>query len=352
MDGIDVAWIETDGESDLKRGASRTFAYDNAQTARLAHALEEARSIVAPTDRPGSLSPLERDLTHWHANAIAEFCRSELGASPTADIVGFHGQTVLHRPKTRLTVQLGDGALLARLTRLDVVNDFRSADVAAGGEGAPLVPVYHRALAAGIAERPLAFVNIGGIANITWVGPEGELLAFDTGPGNGLINDWMSIHDRGSADTDGQCARRGKVIKAALERLMDNPFFASGPPKSLDRKSFSLDAVRGLSLEEGAATLTQFTARSIAAAEKHLPRRPKRWIICGGGRRNPSLMAALDAELDAPAVAAEAHGFNGDSLEAEAFAYLAVRSLKGLPITFPGTTGVSAPLTGGVLHTA
>ncbi|HKQ94237.1 MAG TPA: anhydro-N-acetylmuramic acid kinase [Aestuariivirgaceae bacterium] len=351
MDGIDVAAVVTDGESDLVRGPFLTVPYDRERMDRIAAGLREAQAIVHRQDRPPGLAALERDLTHWHAEAVRTFLDTKLsGGKP--DVIGFHGQTLLHRPQDRLTVQVGDGQLLSELTGIDVVNDFRAADVAAGGEGAPFVPVYHRALAATLPERPVVFVNIGGVANVTWIGRDGDLVAFDTGPGNGLVNDWMETHLGEAADFDGRHALKGSVNAAVLAALMDNPYFDLPPPKSLDRKSFSAAPVSGLSVADGAATLTRFTARSIAAARAHLPEPPELWIVCGGGRRNPALMAALAQEVGATVTAADAHGFDGDAVEAEAFAYMAIRSVRGLPLSFPRTTGVARPMTGGVLHTA
>lgn len=351
MDGIDVAVLATDGEARIERGPSVTIPYTGDQMRRLAQGLRDAEVMAGRDERPGSLAALEADLTRWHVDGIAAL-RQAHPARSEADVIGFHGQTVLHRPKDRLTVQLGDGALLASLTRLPVVNDFRAADVSAGGEGAPLVPVYHKALAATVSSRPVAFLNVGGVANVTWIGGDGDPIAFDTGPGNGLVNDWMSSHTGEVADIDGRHALMGKVHESVLARLMDHPYFAAPAPKSLDRKSFSGEPATGLSLEDGAATLTRFTARAVRAAVPHLPEAPRVWIVCGGGRHNPALMAALGEELKSEVSPAEAFGFDGDAIEAEAFAYLAVRSRRGLPITFPLTTGVPRPMTGGVLHTA
>jgi anhydro-N-acetylmuramic acid kinase len=221
--------------------------------------------------------------------------------------------------------------------------------VAAGGQGAPLVPVYHRALAAGLAQRPVAFVNIGGVANMTWIGEEGELVAFDTGPGNALLNDWCERHTDVPMDRDGALAAAGHVAADALGQLLNHNFFASAAPKSLDRNAFDSSIVDGLSPENGAATLTRFTAAAIAASVHLVPKPPELYVICGGGRLNPTLMRDLEELLQAPVISAEKLGLNGDSMEAEAWGYLAVRCLNRLPITFPTTTGAPEPLSGGVL---
>jgi anhydro-N-acetylmuramic acid kinase len=352
MDGIDVALLETDGEDFVSRGPFRTYPYSADQRARLAKSLSEARTLTGRFERPGGLGVLERDLTSWHADAVRSFCEDTNLDRSDIDVVGFHGHTILHRPANRLTVQLGDGALLAQLTGLSVVSDFRAADVAVGGEGAPFVPVYHRALAGAIAARPLAFVNIGGVANITYIGRDGQLLAFDTGPGNALIDDWVFGHTGSPVDLDGRYALSGRIDERLLDDLMSDRYFFQRPPKSLDRLRFKTEAVAGLTLEDGAATLTAFTARSIAAAVRHLPENPQAWIVCGGGRRNPALMGSLEIAVKGLVMPSEAQGLNGDSLEGEAIAYLAVRSLRGLPLSFPSTTRVPAPMPGGVHHTA
>src|SRR6266550_1205517 len=265
-------------------------------------------------------------------------------------LLGFHGQTVLHRPAERRTWQIGDGAALARATGIAVVNEFRSADVAAGGQGAPFVPLYHLVLTRKM-ERPLAVVNIGGVANLTYVGARGELIAFDTGPGNAALDDWAFAHTGEPVDRDGKLAAKGRVNETVLAFMLNHPVFLQPPPKSLDRFDFPMAAVEGLSGPDGAATLTAFTAAALARATEHLPQAPKRWVICGGGRRNPVLMAELRARLTGEVVSAEDAGWRGDFLEAEAFGYLAVRSVRGLPLSFPSTTGVPHPMRGGKLHT-
>jgi anhydro-N-acetylmuramic acid kinase len=350
LDGIDVALLRTDGEDIVDRGPSATYPYRPDQQALLHDALQEAKSLADRQARPGILAEAERELTEWHAGAVATFLEENVLTESEIDVIGFHGQTVIHRPDIRLTVQLGDGATLARRTGIAVVCDMRAADVAAGGQGAPLVPVYHRALAAALGERPVAFVNIGGVANVTWIGAGGELVAFDTGPGNALLNDWCERHADLPCDRDGALAARGLPDARALAVLASNPYFARPAPKSLDRNGFDLAVLEGLATADGAATLTQFTATSIARAAGHLPARPRVWIITGGGRRNPTLFNMLKGLLEPlgeRVVSAEEAGFDGDAMEAEAWAYLAVRCLDALPITFPRTTGVPQPLSGG-----
>jgi anhydro-N-acetylmuramic acid kinase len=349
LDGIDVALLRTDGEDVVDRGPAATYPYRPDQQAVLHDALQEAKSLEDRDARPGILAEAERALTEWHAEAVDQFLDANGLTPPEIDVIGFHGQTVIHRPERRLTVQLGLGPTLARRTGIPVVYDMRAADVAAGGQGAPLVPVYHRALAARVAERPVAFVNIGGVANTTWIGQEGDLVAFDTGPGNALLNDWCERHTDVPYDKDGMLGGRGNSNADVLGQLLKNNFFTTSAPKSLDRNTFQTSIVDALSPADGAATLTRFTAQSIALSEKLVPEPPRLYIICGGGRLNPTLIQNLRDLLQASVIVAEDAGMNGDSMEAEAWAYLAVRCLKGLPITFPGTTGVAQALSGGAV---
>ena len=354
MDGIDVALVTTDGEDEMERGPSLTLAYTPQTRARLAAGMEEARGIGANRDaRPGDLAALETEITELHAAAVNAFRRKNGIGRAEIDVVGFHGQTVLHRPPTPatagLTVQLGNGVLLAELTALDVVFDMRAADMAAGGQGAPMVPVYHKALTARLPQRPLAIVNIGGVANVTFIGSDGTLAAFDTGPGNALIDDWMMQRAGVAFDEGGKAAAAGRINEDVLREYLGQHYFTAMPPKSLDRGAFSGRLCNGMSVEDGAATLTAFTAASIARAREHLREEPALWVISGGGRRNAALMGMIAARVENAVVPAEAVGFGGDAIEAEAWGYLAVRSLKGLPLTFPGTTGVGEAMTGGVL---
>ena len=349
LDGLDIALVETDGESHVKRGPSLTVPYEAEFRTRLAAAIAAAKSLDDRDARPPLLAEVERELTARHGEALLRFM-GNLTLQPFAiDVVGFHGQTVLHRPDRALTVQLGCGAALARQTGIDVVYDLRAADVAAGGQGAPLVPVYHRALAAKMPDLPVAFLNIGGVANVTWIGRDGALVAFDTGPGNALIDDWMARKAGKPYDTGGELAATGRIDEKALHYYLSHPYFAKMPPKSLDRDDFPLEAVAHLSAADGAATLTSFTAEAIGRARSMMPEEPRLWVVAGGGRRNRTLMSAIAARVENAVVPAEAVHLDGDGMEAEAWAYLAVRSLAGLPITFPGTTGAPRPISGGVL---
>ena len=341
LDGIDVAMIETDGRERVITGPALTISYPDGFRERL-------RSVLGGV---GPVGKVEAELTGLHAEAVEQFLARHRGT--TADIVGLHGHTILHRPAERRTWQLGDGAWLARQLRIDVVADFRSADVAAGGEGAPLAPLFHAALAAAL-PKPLAVLNLGGVANVTWIGRGGigraeDILAFDTGPGNALIDDWVRRHSGAAADLDGALAATGRASEAHVTRFLERPFFARRPPKSLDRDDFREAMPEGLSLEDGAATLTEMTAATVTAGCRHFPAPAREWLVCGGGRHNPALIAALVRRLGVPVRPVEAVGWNGDALEAQAFAYLAVRSIAGLPLSLPSTTGVPRPTTGGRL---
>jgi len=340
LDGVDAALLWTDGESAGAAGAAITVPYPDA----LRRAL---RSVLGGK---GPVAEVERDITLFHAEAARELLRQ--AGDPVVEVVGFHGHTILHRPEQRQTWQIGDGALLAELLGVPVVNDFRSADVAAGGQGAPLMPAFHCALASHH-ERPLVVLNIGGVANVTWIGGDGAMLAFDTGPGNALIDDWILRHTGERFDEGGRIAAAGTADEAAVADFLTHPYFASKPPKSLDRDDFRAlvsALTEGLDLAAGAATLASFTVAAVAAAARWFPEPARTWLVCGGGRHNAALMRGLRQSLDGSVEPAESHGWSGDALEAQGFAYLAVRSLKGLPLSWPGTTGVPEPMTGGRLH--
>jgi anhydro-N-acetylmuramic acid kinase len=340
LDGIDAAYIETDGRAEVRRGPFLTLPYPDALRARL-------RSVLGAK---GPVAEVEREVTLAHAAAVKQLV-AEHGLGPV-DLIGFHGHTILHRPEERRTWQIGDGQLLARETGTDVVCDLRSADVAAGGEGAPLAPIYHRALFGKLAS-PLAVLNVGGVANATWLGAdEAATLAFDTGPGNALVDDWVLAATGERFDRGGALAASGRIDEARLAAWLGNPYFARKAPKSLDRDDFAQCRAEGLSLVDGAATLTAFTAAAVAAQVGLLPSPPQRWLVTGGGRHNATLMAALRLRLGVPVDPVEAEGADGDALEAEAFAYMAVRSQEGMPISFPLTTGAPAPMTGGRLFRA
>ena len=340
LDGVDAAAIETDGGHVTGFGPSLTLPYDDSLRADLRQLLDRA-PLLPPGDP--SLADIVARLTERHLQAVRAL-------DWPADIVGFHGQTILHRPQQHRTWQIGDAAWLAQSLGIPVAHDFRAADVAAGGQGAPLVPVYHAALAADL-ERPLAVLNLGGVANATFIGADGVLLALDTGPGNGPLDDWVYRHTGQNCDRDGLLSSTGQVNDGVLRDLLAHPYFVRPGPKSLDRLDFehalNASALATLSPADGAATLVAFTAAAVAKAA--FPAPPLRWLITGGGRLNPSLMSALYSALRVSIDPVEAVGWNGDALEAQCFGFLAVRVLAGLPLSFPGTTGVGHPLQGGAI---
>lgn len=364
LDGIDAALIETDGVGEVRAIAFRGEAWSDAARAELAEATRMALTFERPRASPPIVAAGEL-VTRAHVFAVHKLLADAGVKAEDVGVIGFHGQTIAHRPDRRWTWQIGDGAAMARSTGIVTVSDFRSADVAAGGHGAPLLPVYHAALAARL-DGPVAVLNLGGVGNITFIpaddmthmshemAPEtldarGALVAFDTGPANGLIDSWVEAETGARYDAGGALAASGRIDEAVLTAMLDHPFFDAPPPKSLDRNDFTIQPARGLSSADGAATLTAFTAATVAEALKHLPARPKRLLVAGGGRHNLTLLRMIGERTGLVPEPTDALGWNGDALEAEGFAYMAVRTLKALPISFPGTTGVPHSMAGGVV---
>jgi anhydro-N-acetylmuramic acid kinase len=350
LDGVDVALIETDGRRVTAFGPSGYRPYTESERNLLRQALYEAVDLPQRNARPGCLREAERVVTSAHAEAVAAFVAQYRIAFSDIDIVGFHGQTVLHRPERRLTVQIGDAAALAKAIHIPVMHDFRAADVEAGGQGAPFVPVYHRALAQSLErEGPIVVVNIGGVSNITYIDGD-TLIACDTGPGNALLDDHMFRTMNQRFDAEGRVAAQGMVDAAWIGRALQQPFFSMPPPKSLDRNDFASLRIGTMPPADGAATLTALTAAAIARIVPLLPKEPKSWIVAGGGARNLTMLRML-RECLAPATvqAADTLGWASDAIEAQAFGFLAARGLKGLPLSYPATTGVPIPMTGGVI---
>lgn len=351
LDGmVDIALLQTDGEAVHKFGPWTLSAYGEDTRALLAECQAAALRWQFHGPEPAVFRAAEDALTRRQSEAVLAFLAEQGIAPADVSVIGFHGQTVLHRAprpgRMGDTRQLGDGALMAGLTGITVVHDFRTADVRAGGQGAPLAPSYHAALLQrlGLGESS-AVLNLGGVGNLTWRANDGMLCAFDTGPANAPLNDWMERHTGERMDRGGAAARRGTADEARVQRLLQHPYLSQPYPKSLDRFDFPAGMADGLTLEDGAATLTAFTAACVGRGLDLLPRRPARLVVCGGGRHNPVLMDALRARAAEP-VPAEDVGLRGDAIEAECFAFLAQRTLRGLPISFPGTTGVG-PMTGG-----
>lgn len=342
LDGVDAAVLITDGHRVLEFGEAAYRPYDDDERSELRAALGKW---------PGEDGV--REATFIVEDAHAEVLRG----FDAADLIGFHGQTLAHDPRGRGTHQAGDGAALAEALDRTIVWDFRSNDVAFGGEGAPLAPAYHFALAKWIgATEPLVFLNLGGVGNVTYVDPafdtpdhDGALLAFDTGPANAPVNDLMQARLGKPYDQDGALAATGTVDADMLDQFSNHGYFMKMPPKSLDRDAFSVSVTKVASLNDAdaCATLTAMAAVGVAQAETLFPRPPSRILATGGGRHNPVLMAMVAAGVSCPVQPVEDVGLDGDMLEAQAFAFLAARVLKGLPTSFPGTTGVRAAIGGG-----
>jgi anhydro-N-acetylmuramic acid kinase len=342
MDGIDVAWIASDGVR-VEPGPGRTYPYPPMLRQRLLALAADPASAMGD-----GLGDIEAEVTSAHGDAIAQLL-ADVPWRPL-DLIGLHGQTIYHRPEQRFTRQLGDGAAIAKRFGIETVSQFRMADVAAGGEGAPFAPLYHVALAQDL-DQPLVVLNWGGVGNVTYI--DGDLaIAFDTGPASALIDDFVKRRLGLAYDAGGALAASGEVNHGVLAELMDNPFFARPAPKSLDRNDFHAraGAVDRLSDADGAATLAAFTVAATAVAARHFPKPVTRWLVTGGGRHNQHLMAGLKAAVGVPVEPVEAVGWQGDIIEAQCFGHLAVRSLQGLPLSLPTTTGVPMPMPGGVRH--
>lgn len=344
LDGVDVALLETDGERIENAGPASAIAFSPADRAVLELATAQALEWNGLGEEPASFAAAALAIERTHVRAGRHLI-AEAGRVP--DLVGFHGQTLLHRPERRLSVQIGDPQVLADAFGVPVVAQMRQDDLLAGGQGAPLVPAYHAALAELLGlEGPIAFLNVGGVANLTFVGEDGALVAFDTGPGNGLIDQVVQARSGARYDEGGRIAAAGRVDARVLAELLAHPHFREKGPKSLDRYDFPLEWADTRSLEDAAATLTAFTAAAVAQTARTLPAAPKVWIVCGGGSHNCTLMQAL-RDLLGDCRTADQLGLRGDYVEAEAMAFLAARSVRGLPLTFPGTTGAPLPITGG-----
>jgi anhydro-N-acetylmuramic acid kinase len=335
LDGVDIARIKTDGKNFAESIDNAFYPYDE----ELRQAVKQSFGLSDRNDR--RVLAAEKLITDAHIGAVKHFAKP-------ADLIGFHGQTIFHDSANKLTVQIGDGEALANATLIDTVYDFRSADVAAGGQGAPFLPLYHQVLAkSSNLELPCVVLNIGGVANVTYIGKNDEVIAFDTGPGNALIDDWILEKTDKPYDQNGEIAASGKADLQILQQLLSHPYFNASVPKSLDRDAFSRNVIDGLPVEDGAATLAMFTVESIVKSFDHLPEKPRAIYVTGGGRKNGFLMRQLTEKTGVAVDTVDSLGWNGDAIEAEGFAYLAVRSLLGLPLSLPTTTGCPMPVTGG-----
>jgi len=338
VDGIDAALIRTDGQDHIERLDFRSFPYPK-------ETREAVRACFGQKKRSQDVEVAERLITQAHIDAVSAF-------GHYADVIGFHGQTITHDPDDSFTWQIGDAERLASQTGMNVVADMRLKDMEEGGQGAPMLPLYHAAMASDV-EKPAAVLNLGGVGNVTWIGPkEGQILAFDTGPANALLDDFVMARLGQSYDEGGKLAAQGRPYEKLLEKWMTHSYFNRPPPKSLDRNDWDVKGIENLPDEDGAATLLEFTVRSVLKSAEHFPGSVRHWYVSGGGRHNHFMMKRLGQVLGRPVDPVEELGWNGDAIEAEGFAYLAIRSLLGYPLTVPGTTGVKQPQPGGRLYRA
>ena len=356
LDGhIDVALIRTDGESVYEFGPWALVPYPEDTVKLIKQAVVIAKAWNFKKGRePEVFAKAEMAITRGQSIAVEQLVTSAGLTLNDIGVIGFHGQTVLHRPpdskRRGKSRQLGDGRLMAELLKSTVVYDFRSKDLAAGGQGAPISPIYHVALLKNSKlTTPVAVLNLGGVANLTYWDGDSEIIAFDTGPANAPINDWISQQTDKKIDEDGVIAQSGTADETILNKLISHPYFRQQYPKSLDRDHFTAAMVDGLDLEDGAATLTAFCASALNQALNQLPSRPEKIILCGGGRKNKTLVHEIKQRAQIEPIMSEDCGWRGDALEAECFAYLAMRSLRELPISFPTTTGVPNAMSGGII---
>lgn len=344
IQGVDAALISTDGVDVYDYGPCVNVPYDEALR-------DKIRSVIGrkpeSEEELARIAEIEREITEFHARIVKDFIADY---DVKIDVIGFEGHTVYNNPAEHYTLQMGDGALLSELTGIKVVNKFHKADILAGGQGGPLEPVYHAAVCSDMG-KPIAVVNIAGLSNVTWIGSYGEMMAFDTGPGNAAINDWVRKHAGMDMDYNGKLAITGTVNEQIVASLMRHKYFGKYPPKSADRETFKekLEHLEGLSLEDGAATVTAFVAESIAySILMYLPEIPKILLVCGGGAKNPTILRFLRQRLpDMIVKTVSEEGLNSEALGAQSIAFQAVRRLYYLPISFPTTTGVSEPMIGG-----
>ncbi|MDC0074823.1 anhydro-N-acetylmuramic acid kinase [Alphaproteobacteria bacterium] len=342
LDGVDAAVIYSDGLTKIDYGPAITIDYNSSFRKNL-------RSIIGQKHYNGKILSIESELTDYHIYAVNKLIEDNSLNNEELDIISFHGQTISHDPSNQHTFQIGDPIKLSKYTKINVINDFRSADINAGGQGAPLVPIFHSACLKNEL-LPLVVVNIGGVSNVTWIGANESIISFDTGPGNALLNDWVYKKKGQFFDKDGEFSRVGLVKMEIVDKVMESNFFCLAPPKSLDRQFFNHDIIpTNLSLEDGAATAVDLICKSIISSKTHFPIKPNKWLITGGGSKNLSIMDSLKKLIGNEVYKIESVGLNSDFLEAQAFAYLGIRSLNSLPITFPETTGCKKPTLGGVL---
>tara|TARA_B100000963_G_scaffold321616_1_gene305019 strand:- start:685 stop:1830 length:1146 start_codon:yes stop_codon:yes gene_type:complete len=361
LDGIDVSIIKSDGNEEYSSEYDGYFEYDR----ELVQKFLKLRDKISNSDDLDrfyeEIKDLEREVTLFHFKAVNETIEK---FNSNIDLIGFHGQTIYHDSKKGISKQLGDGKLLSQLTKKKVVYNFRQNDLQNGGQGAPLVPIFHNALANKIHKKfdlefPIYILNIGGIANLTstvnWnnLWQPKKIYAYDIGPGNCLIDEWIRKNSKNQYDNEGSIARSGKIDRLVLNQALENFNNNSSYEKSLDIKDFNIFFAKGLSLENGAATITDFTAKLISEGMNYIHKKNKtlkyQWLVCGGGRKNQYLLECIKNNFEEIVIdPIDKYEINGDYIESQAFAFLAIRSVEGMPISFPSTTRCNEALTGGV----
>ena len=362
MDGVDVSLIKSDGFNQFTNILDEYFEYNE----NLHQELIELRNLIININNLKQLSSrlkdLERKITIFHSKIVNEISNKY---QDQIDFVGFHGQTIFHNPELKISKQLGDGGLMSQLVKKKVIYDFRQEDIANKGQGAPLTPIFHNLLSKIISQKhqinfPICFLNIGGISNITKIikndeNPEENLEAFDSGPGNCMIDEWVRKNSKNNFDKNGSIAKSGKINQLLLNQVIDN-FKIDNFDKSLDVKDFDISFARGLSLEDGCTTITNFTAYLIAKGIEYANGsniKPVKYLVCGGGRKNTFLIQKIKDYLlykkNISLNSIDDYSLNGDYIESQAFGYLAIRSFLNLPISYPKTTGCEIPTVGGIL---
>jgi len=349
-DGIDASIIKSDGENKVQFIGNQFLPYDNKIKLRI-RSLKEKINLIADLKKNNQeINTLEKEITLLHVKIVNLIIKKYKIDKSKINLIGFHGHTIFHNFKEKKTKQIGDGILLSKLTRLNVVNNFRENDINNGGQGAPLVPIFHKLLKIKLKLKPpLIFVNIGGISNLTYLGENQEIKSLDTGPGNFLIDKILQLNskDKIQYDKGGRIALTGNVNKSILDCFLSDPYYDSLPPKSLDVNDFNLNLLRGLNLEDSVATLSELTSQTIVNSLSFFDTKPNKIILCGGGRKNKYIFERIKKLSNILTNNIDEYKINGDFIESQAFAYLAIRSFLKKPISFPETTGVLEPSTGG-----
>jgi anhydro-N-acetylmuramic acid kinase len=350
-DGIDASIIKSDGENEVHFIGNFFLAYEENVKIKIRSLKEKINLISDLNKNKLEIATLEREITLLHAKTVDLITKKNKIDKSKIDLIGFHGHTIFHNFAEKKTIQIGDGKLLAQLTNSNVVNNFRENDINNGGQGAPLVPIFHKLLQNKLdLKKPILIVNIGGISNVTYIGQEKEIVSLDTGPGNCLIDKILQLKSKNKKqfDKNGAIAFSGSIDKNILESYLNDPYYDSLPPKSLDINDFSISPLRSLSLEDSVSTLSELTALTIVNSLSFFSVKPKKIILCGGGRKNKYIFERIKQLSNIPTNNIDEYNINGDFIESQAFAYLAIRSFLKKHISFPETTGVSRPSTGGV----